>query len=118
MAALLSAWKVTHPRLVPSLIRNLVEAITRSLAVTALIASDELILPFVAQTLAGASPAATETMRRLMRICRQVKGAGAVQVLRRHLDHPHAELQQQVLLALPRCGCRASVEHKAQIDEA
>jgi ATP:ADP antiporter, AAA family len=116
--ALLAAQQVTHPRLLPCLIENLSEGATRSAAMAALIASGERLFPLVAAALAGDAPYAVATVRRLVRVCGQIKCVGAAAVLQRHLDHPDPELQKQVLLALHQCGFRAGAEQEPQINGA
>jgi len=107
-AALLAAGQCTHPRLLPALIDNLAAANTRSAAMTALTASGDLVLPVVEQALTGEAAYDIETRRRLVRLCGQIKGAGIVNLFTQHLDHPHHELQQQVLQVLYLCGYRAA----------
>jgi HEAT repeat protein len=113
--ALGAARHVAHPRLVPLLIENLGHGATRSAAVAALTGSGELILPWVRDALAGESGYAEETLRRLVRVCGQIKGTRVIDLLTPHCQHPSHAMQQEVLLALHHCGYRAPVDARAPL---
>lgn len=117
-AALLAAGQCAHPRLLPALIDNLATADTRSAAMTALTASGDMVLPVVEQALAGEAAYDIETRRRLVRMCGQIKGAGVIELFTQHLDHPHHELQQQVLQVLYLCGYRATEQDHPRLTAA
>jgi HEAT repeat protein len=110
--ALGAAGHVAHPRLVPLLVENLGHGATRSAAVAALTDSGDIILPSVGDALAGEGGYAEETLRRLVRVCAQIKGERVIALLKPHCHHPNHAVQQQVLLALHHCGYRAPVEDR------
>ncbi|MBV7339449.1 HEAT repeat domain-containing protein [Chloroflexi bacterium TSY] len=117
-SALVAASRVTHLRLIPLLIDNLANPKARSAAMAALTAGRELVLPTVSKALADETIYDVDTIRRLVRVIGQVKGAQAIRLLIRHLDHSNHELQQQVLQALHLCGYRATNEAQEQIAQA
>ncbi len=117
-AALDAAGKVGHPRLLPLVVANLAGSATRSAAMSALTASGEVVLPLVAQALAGKGRYDTETVRRLVRVSGQIKGERVIKLLKQYLNHPNPSLQHQMLSALHLCGYRASEKDQPQIEQA
>ncbi len=104
LTALVAAGKVGHARLFPLVVNNLADTATRSAAMSALITSVEVVLPLVAQALAGETRYDEETVRRLVRACGQIKGEGVINLLKQYINHPHAAIQYQVLFALHLSG--------------
>jgi HEAT repeat protein len=116
-AALLAAQKVQHARLLPAIIENLTEPVTRSAAMSALAAHGTLVLPVVERALTGEARYDPQTTRRLVRVCGQLGGEAAVALLKPHISHPDRAVQQQVLSALQRCGYRAAPAERTLLGE-
>ncbi|MEM7113914.1 MAG: hypothetical protein AAF614_15875 [Chloroflexota bacterium] len=98
--ALVASSKVHHPRLLPYVIDNLANPLTRSAAMSALVATGERLLPVVTVALAGDSDHDEEDMIRMVRVCGQMKGMQVINRLKPHIDHPDNDVQLAVLQAL------------------
>ena len=99
-AALTAAAQVRHLRLLPLIINNLQQTATRSTALATLQAYGHTILPLTAAALDGATAYSHDDIKRLVRVCGQIGGERTVALLRQHLQHPHHEIQEQILLPL------------------
>ena len=115
-AALMAASQVNHPRLLPAIIDNLLDTRQLSLAMNALVASGERLLPIVAKALADESIYEEEIVIRLVRACGQIQGEQVIEVLRPHINHPDDDVQYQVLLALHHCGYQADPADLSEIE--
>ncbi len=106
-AALVAAARVCHPRLLEPVVGNLAHPATRPLAMAALLAAGEAVLPIAAAALAGEGHREAGDVIRLVRVCGQIGGDRAIALLREHMVHPDGDVRYQVLSALDRCGFRA-----------
>lgn len=113
-AALDAAASVHHPRLLPYVIDNLSNPLSRSAAMSALQATGDRLLPTVATALAGESEHDEEDVIRMVRVCGQIKGERALDTLKPHVNHPDDNVQFAVLSALNLCDYRAT--DSAEID--
>ncbi|MEM7117934.1 MAG: HEAT repeat domain-containing protein [Chloroflexota bacterium] len=105
-AALVASARVHHPRLLPYVIDNLANPLTRSAAMSALQALGEDLLPTTASALARETNHTEEDIIRMVRVCGQIKGDKVIEILKPHIDHPDNDVQLSVLLALDLCGYR------------
>ncbi|MEM7117105.1 MAG: HEAT repeat domain-containing protein [Chloroflexota bacterium] len=106
--ALVASSRVHHPRLLPYVIDNLANPLTRSAAMSALVATGERLLPTVAAALAGESGYDEEDVIRMVRVCGQLKGAAVIETLKPHIDHPDNDVQLAVLQALQQADFQAA----------
>lgn len=105
--ALVAAAQVPHPRLLPYVIDNLANPLTRSAAMSALQATGQRLLPTVAAALAGEAAHREEALIRMVRVCGQIKGQQVIDTLKPHINHPDNDVQLAVLSALHLSGYRA-----------
>ena len=117
-AALLASGNLGHARLTHRIIDNLAHPALRSTAMSALIASGEACLPVIEQGLAGHTTYDSAVIHRLIRATAQINSERAITLFKRHVNHPDNELQNQILLALSRCGYRAATAEIDQIEAA
>jgi AAA family ATP:ADP antiporter len=117
-AALEAAAQVRHPRLLPALVDNLCDAATRSAALAALLAYGPAVLPLVAAALEGETGHSVADVARLVRLCGQIGGPDALALLWQHVQHPHAEIQEQVVRALGRLGFQAGAAERPVIGQS
>lgn len=106
-AALTAAGQVGHPRLLPLVVENLAQPANRSAALTAVQMYGEAILPTVNAALQGKTDLDRDTIKRLVRVCGQIKGTAVIQTLHPFLDHADSDIRHSLLLALNACGYRA-----------
>ena len=98
--ALIAASSIHHPRLIPYVIDNLANPLTRSAAMSALTATGERLLPIIAKALAGETTHSEEDIIRMVRVCAQMKGQQVIGTLKPHIDHPDNDVQLAILQAL------------------
>ncbi|MEM7113917.1 MAG: HEAT repeat domain-containing protein, partial [Chloroflexota bacterium] len=108
--ALVASSKVHHPRLLPYVIDNLANPLTRSAAMSALVATGERLLPTVNEALAGDKSVDEEDIIRMVRVCGQMKGQQVIDTLKPHIDHPDNDVQLAVLQALQLADYHATDE--------
>lgn len=113
--ALVASAKVHHPRLLPYVIDNLANPLTRSAAMSALVATGERLLPVVSQALAGQTDHSEEDIIRMVRVCGQMKGQQVINTLKPHIDHPDNDVQLAILHALQLAAYQATLD--AEIGE-
>jgi len=101
--ALLAARTVRHARLVPSIAACLSDPELCPIAMAALNESGDCMLPFLSASLDDAGRPRQEVVR-LIRASSRHGGAGLVDLLKRHMDHPVEEVRQQVLKTLANLG--------------
>lgn len=106
--ALVASSKVHHPRLLPYVIDNLANPLTRSAAMSALVATGERLLPTVSKGLAGDESVDEADIIRMVRVCGQMKGQKVIDMLKPHIDHPDNDVQLAVLQALQLANYQAT----------
>lgn len=105
--ALSAAGKIDHPRLWPLVVDSLADQSVQANATAVLAASGPSALPALQEAFARASD--QSAMRaRLACIGGQIGGAQVIDWLQQYLDDPDEIVRHQVLLALQRCGYRAT----------
>ncbi len=105
-AALASAGKLKNPKLWPLVIVHLQSGQVRGAAISALVAGGVSTLPLLTELLVdGKQP--TETLIRVARICGQIGGKEAINVLRSHMRFPDNDVRYQILASLNRCRYQA-----------
>lgn len=108
--ALVASSKVHHPRLLPYVIDNLANPLTRSAAMSALTATGDRLLPIASRALANETEHDEEDIIRMVRVCGQMKGQPVIDTLKPHIDHPDNDVQLAVLQALQLADYHAAVE--------
>ena len=117
-AALRAAGQVKHRRLFPLIVDNLGHSKTRAEAMSTLVDSGDVVLPLIGQILGGnESTYDSDTVRRLVRVCGQIKGESVIDLLKQHLNNPNAEIQYQILVSLSLCGFRVDDDIQNDLDE-
>lgn len=113
--ALVAAGQVAHPQLLPLIVEGIRSPSTRSAAMSALTTAGEAILPLVAQAFQAGSE--RDTLIRLLRACRQLRGEALVNTLKPHLAHPDCEVRLHLLSALQAAGYRPQGDEAVAIDD-
>ncbi|MEM7119028.1 MAG: HEAT repeat domain-containing protein, partial [Chloroflexota bacterium] len=111
-AALISSSQVHHPRLLPYVIDNLANPLTRSAAMSALTATGQNLLPIIADALVDNLAHDEEDIIRMVRVCGQMKGQQVVNTLKPHIDHPDNDVQLAILQALQLADYHATNEEE------
>jgi HEAT repeat protein/ATP/ADP translocase len=113
-AALTAVPQSPHPELFPLVIANVAGRQTRSAALAALTDSGEASLEAIEQALADVAHQANR--HRLLRLCGQIKGAHAIDLLKRQLTTAEPDGLLPALVALHAAGFRAVGADGAQIE--
>jgi HEAT repeat protein len=116
-AAVLSAGKIQHPKAIPSIINNLDNVSTRSAAMSALVSYDQVILPFVQQSLEGEGGYSPQITEMLVRASGQIKSDEARELLIQYVTHPDNDVRYHVLVALSQTGYQAEGNERIRVEE-
>jgi ATP:ADP antiporter, AAA family len=115
-AALRAAGAVSHPRLLPLLLRSLSDRATRAAALDALVAYGTLMLPVVDDALSNDALSEEDTVR-LVRICLQIEGDEVRKLMQHHVAHPKDAVRDQVLAVLTACDYQPQNHERAPLNE-
>jgi CRP-like cAMP-binding protein/HEAT repeat protein len=114
--ALASAGKLRNPRLWPSVIENLSTQQTRAVAVSALVAGGESVMPYLEAAFVE-NGRSHEVVIRIAQICGRIRGERAMALLQDNLDFPDADVRYQILASLSLCGYRAEDKDVPNIEQ-
>jgi HEAT repeat protein len=117
-AALLSAGRIGHPRLLRPVIDDLGDPATRSEAMVALAAFGSELLPLLEASLSGKAPLGKATLIPLIRSCSRSRSDAVTTFLARLVAHPDDDIQLEALKGLALAGYRASARERESIEEA
>ncbi len=115
-SAIKAASEIGNPKLAEQLIANLTVSATRSFAVTALVKmGDAALTPL--ENAFNNRETDNNLRSRIVRICGQIGGERAIELLLNQIDYTHEEVRYHILAALNLCGYSAKNVQKSAIQQ-
>jgi len=115
-SAIRAASQIGNPKLAEQIINNLIVPATRTFAVTALVKIGNDALMSLEQAFNN-KETDNDIRSRIARICGQIGGEQAIELLLNQIDYAHEEVRYHVLAALNLCGYSAKNVQKAAIQQ-
>lgn len=116
-AALTAAGSLKNPKLWPLVASHLNSVKVRGTAVSTLVIGGESVLPVLETMFADTSQPA-ETLMRVARVCGQIGGPAAIEVLQAQLNYPNNDVRDQILASLSRCKFKVDDSQVAPVEQS